>query len=101
MASTEAELLHLVDRAEAGTLLAEEAQQLRAAIRRFTAAERILTSSFNAAKQLVTSTAGALQQLGLLAEQPGACCAHLRAKHWDGHGRCTSTGCGCIRFITT
>ena len=39
---TEPALLHLVDRAEAGTLLPAEAQQLRAGIRRLTQARRKL-----------------------------------------------------------
>lgn len=71
---TEAELLHLVDRAERGTLLPAEAQQLRAAIRRYAAAQSVILSAFNAAKQVVVSTFNALQQLDLV---PGACPTHV------------------------
>ncbi|MFC1410472.1 hypothetical protein ACEZCY_14530 [Streptacidiphilus sp. N1-12] len=67
---TEEQLLHLVDRAENGTLLAAEALLLRNSIRRYAATERAVLSVFNASMAVVTSAARAFQQLGLLPEQP-------------------------------
>jgi hypothetical protein len=87
MASTEAELLHLVDRAEAGTLLAAEAQQLRAGIRRYATAERIITSTFNSAKAIVIAVTGAFQQLDMLPELPDAPAAAC--------GNCEGSGMAC------
>lgn len=81
---SEAELLHLVDRAEAGTLLASEALLLREGIRRYATAERVVLAAFNAAKQVVAAIVPAFQQLGLLPEQPAAECSN-----------CEGSGVGC------
>jgi hypothetical protein len=89
---SEEQLLHLVDRAEAGTLLAEEALLLRDGIRRYATAERVVLAAFNAAKQVVAAVVPAFQQLGLLPEQTPAECSNCEgsgiACSWcNGTGR--------------
>lgn len=82
-------LLHLVDRAEAGTLLAAEAKQLRDGIRSLASARRHLTDLL--AKQ---------QREEHAQERPGACCGDPKRQHWNGTGRCCASRCTCIGFVT-
>ncbi|MEY9837416.1 hypothetical protein [Streptacidiphilus sp. EB103A] len=84
---SEEQLLHLVDRAETGSLLAEEAVMLRAGIRSLAAARRSL-GGMQAKQQREAQ------------EQIGACCDHARFRHWQLIGRCCASGCGCHAFVT-
>lgn len=84
---TEADLLHLVDRAERGTLLADEATLLRAGIRRLAAARRSLGGKEAELRRLRTTQRPTAVQAGAdreLAEQ-------LRAAITSGGGHVNAT----------
>lgn len=88
-ALSEAELLHLVDRAEAGTLLADEAVLLREGIRSLAAARR--------------SLGGLMAKQQRAAPQGVVCrCGHGFASHWHAESRCWWSGdghrCPCDSF---